>query len=199
MKALCEFAECCRGAGDPSSREEQPRRAAQTQDHVAFRELVEKLQGRVFCVAYALLGDLQEADETAQKVFVTMYRKPRCVEGERGYLTWAYQLAVDQCLKALWARRLRQSFIWLSGHTSTSKATATPASSGKNQRVPLLRALSAVPHKERALLVLREVGEQSVEDIATIMHMDSPTVRRRLFDARKKLLASLSLDGRAHS
>lgn len=197
MKALCEFAGCCREAGDPSSREEQPVRAAQTQGHLVFRQLVEKLQSRVFCVAYALLGDLQEADEAAQRVFVTMYRRPRCVDRERGYVTWAYELAVAQCLKALWIRRLRQVFSWPPGHTPTP--TATPTSSGTNQRVPLLRALSAVPDKERALLVLREVGEQSVEDISTIMHMDSPTVRRRLFDARKKLMAGLSLDETAPS
>ena len=197
MKAFCEFAGCCRQAGDPSSREEQPVRSVQTQGHLVFRQLVEKLQSRVFRVAYALLGDLQEADEAAQKVFVTMYRKPRRLGQERGYVTWAYELAVAQCLKALWIRRLRQVFIWLPGHTSTPTATLT--SSGRNQRVPFLRALSAVPDKERALLVLREVGEQSVEDIATIMHMDSPTVRRRLFDARKKLMAGLSLDETAHS
>ena len=199
MKALSEFAGCCREAGDPSSREEQPVGAAQTQGHLVFRQLVEKLQSRVFCVAYALLGDLQESDEAAQKVFVTMYRKPRRVDRERGYVTWAYELAVAQCLKALWTRRLRQSFSWLIGHTSTPKAADTPTSSRTNQRVPLLRALSAVPDKERALLVLKEVGEQSVEDIATIMHMESSTVRRRLFDARKKLMDGLSLDESAHS
>ena len=197
MKALCEFAGCCREAGDPSSREEQPVRAAQTQGHLVFRQLVEKLQSRVFCLAYALLGNLQEADEAAQKVFVTMYRKPRRVDRERGYVTWAYELAVAQCLKALRIRRLRRVFIWRIGHTSTP--TAPPNSSGKSQRVPFLRALSAVPDKERALLVLKEVGEQSVEDIATIMHMESPTVRRRLFDARQKLMAGLSLDESAHS
>ena len=187
MKAFCEFAECGGSASNPSA---QPPRNVQAPDGRAFRELVDKLQSKVFSVSYALLGDAREADEAAQRVFVTIYREARWIDQEGEYLKWVYQLAIDQCFSALRTRRIRKLFDWLVGHRSnTMQATDL---TGRNRQGPLLRALSLIPDKERALLVLREVANQPVEDIAEIMHIDSPAVRRQLFAARRRLQASLS-------
>ena len=190
MKALCEFPECCGGAGNPGNREAQLLKNIQAPDRLAFRELVDKFQSKVFSVSYALLGDAREADEAAQRVFVTMYRKARWIDQEGDYLKLVYQLAIDQCFDELRTRRLRKSFAWLLGHWSNT--TQLTELTGRNRQGLLLRALSLIPDKERALLVLREVANQSVEDIAEIMHMESQVVRRKLFVARKKLQGSLS-------
>ena len=190
MKALCEFAEYGGSARNSGNREAQLSGNAQAPDRLAFRELVDKLQGKVFSVSYALLGDPQEADEAAQSVFVTIYRKVRRIDPEGDYLKWVYQLAINQCFSALRTRRLRKSFRWLVGHRSNT--TQLTDLTGRNRQGPLLRALALIPDKERALLVLREVADQPVEDIAEIMHMDSQAVRRQLFVARRRLQASLS-------
>ena len=187
MKALCEFAKY---GGSASNRDAQLSRNVQAPDRLAFRELVEKFQSKVFSVSYALLGDEQEADEAAQSVFVTIYRKAQWIDHEGDYLKLVYQLAIDRCFSALRTRRLRKSFAWLFGHRSNT--TQVTDLTGRNRQAPLLRALSLIPDKERALLVLREVANQSVEDIAEIMHMESLAVRRHLFDARRRLQASLS-------
>jgi len=49
-----------------------------------------------------------------------------------------------------------------------------------------------LPERERALLVLREVADQPVEDIAKIMSMDQSAVRKQLFSARQRLLSAVS-------
>jgi RNA polymerase sigma-70 factor (ECF subfamily) len=190
VKGLCEFAEYGGSASNPGNRDAQLSRNVQAPDRLAFRELVDKLQSRVFSVSYALLGDPQEADEAAQSVFVTIYRKARWIDKDGDYLKWVYQLAIDQCFSALRTRRLRKSFRWLVGNRSNT--TQLTDLTGRNRQGPLLRALALIPDKERALLVLREVADQPVEDIAEIMHMDSQAVRRQLFVARRRLQASLS-------
>jgi RNA polymerase sigma-70 factor (ECF subfamily) len=190
MKALCEFAEHGGSVRNSGNREAQLSRNAQALDRLAFRELVNKLQGKVFSVSYALLGDPQEADEAAQSVFVTIYRKAQWIDHESDSLKWVYQLAIDQCFSALRTRRLRKSFAWLVGHRSNTTQVTDLA--GRNRQGPVLRALALIPDKERALLVLREVASQPVADIAEIMHMDSQAVRRQLFVARRRLQAKLS-------
>lgn len=189
MKALCEFAKYGGSAGNPANREGRLSRNVQTPDGLAFRELVDKLQNKVFSVSYALLGDPQEADEAAQSVFVTIYRKARWIDQEGDYLKWVYRLAIDQCFSALRTRRLRKSFAWLVGQRSSIRQVTDLTVRNRQGLMP--RALSLIPDKERALLVLREVANQPVEDIAEIMHMDSQAVRRQLFVARKRLQASL--------
>ena len=190
MKGLCESAECCSGARNPNAGQRWLTRV-RAPDRRAFQELVEKLQSKVFSLAYALLGDAQQADEAAQKVFVTIHRK-HYVDRQRDDIRWVYQLAVDQCLDALRTRRLRKFFVGLIGRLSSRKPTELAGSIVESHQDLLLRALSMVPAKERALLVLREVADQPVEEIAAIMHMDLPAVRRQLFVARRRLQASLS-------
>ena len=190
MKAPCEFAEYGGSASNPSDREAQLSRKVKAPNRLAFRELVERLQGKVFSVSYALLGDPEEADEAAQKVFVTIYRQARWIDEDGDYLKWVYKLVTDQCFSALRTRRVRKSLAWLVGHRSNTTQVADLTK--RNLQGPLLRALSLIPDKERALLVLTEVANRPIEDIAEIMHMDSQAVRRQLFGARRRLQANLS-------
>ena len=190
MKGLCESAECCPGARNPNAGRKwlTPVRGP---DGRAFRELVEKQQSKVSSLTYALLGDAKQADEAAQKVFVTIHRK-RYIDQQRDDIRWVYQLAVDQCLATLRTRRLRKFFMGLKGRLSSWKPTELTGSTVESHQDLLLRALSRVTDKERALLVLREVADQPVEDIAAIMRMDRSAVLRRLFLARQRLLAAWS-------
>ena len=187
MKGLCESAEGRPGARDPNAEQKwlTPVRAA---DRVSFRDLIEKLQSKVFSLAFALLGDARQADEAAQKVFVTIYQK-HYIDQQRDDIRWVYQLAVDQCLAALRTRRLKRFFMGLIGRPLSSKSKELTGSPVESHQDLLLGALSRVTDKERALLVLREVADQPVEEIAAIMRMDRSAVLRRLFVARKRLLA----------
>ncbi len=191
MKALCGSALCCLGARKSNHWEQSAMRVPVT-DRPAFRELVERLQSKVFFLSYALLGNVQQADEAAQKIFATVHRK-HCVKREGDDLRWIYQLTVDQCLNTLRTRRLRKFFAELMRSPSGPQANELAESTVESHQDLLVRALSNVPDRERALLALREVADQPIEDIAVIMRMDSSAVRRRLFVARRRFLASWSL------
>ena len=182
---------CCLGARKSNHWEQSATRAAAT-DRPAFREFVERLQSKVFSLSYALLGNVQQADEAAQKVFVAVHRK-HCVKQERDDLTWIYQLTIDQCLNTLRTRRLRKFFSELMRSLSGRQANELADSTVESRQDLLVRALANVPDRERVLLALREVAEQPIENIAAIMRMDSSAVRRRLFVARRRFLASWSL------
>lgn len=187
MKALCEFAECSREAGDPNDQDEQSLRRPRAPDPLAFRELVEQLQSKVFSVSYALLGDTREADEAAQKVFVRLYRTAGAVNRQRDCTTWVYKLAVEQCLSELRLRRVRKLLHALTRRASTSERIGLRRVVENGDRDLVVRSLSALPDIERTVLVLKEVAGQPVECIAEILHMSSGAVRRRLFKARKNL------------
>jgi len=186
MKRPCWFVDCCAGTGDPDSREVQLLNQVQAHDRIAFREIVEQLKSRVFAVSYALLGNASEADVAAQKVFVRLYYTTGRVGRQHNLMQCAYRFAIDQCTVELRLRRLRKLFGWLTGPASISDPNGLPATDENRVRILVVRGLSKLPEKERALLVLKEVAEQTVEEIADIMHLDPATVRRRLYDARQR-------------
>ncbi len=192
MKRSCEFVECSARTGDPSSREVQLLKQVQARDRIAFRELVEQLQSKVFSVLYALLGNASEADVAAQKVFVRLYHTVACVAQHHDPVKYTYRLAIDQCLVELRMRRLRKLFSWLAGSTLIPDANGLPKNAENRERTLVVRSLSMLPDKERTLLVLKEVAGQTVEEIADIMHLDAAVVRRRLFAARQRFRTSVS-------
>lgn len=190
MKRASAFANCRPGTDDPDSREARLLRRVQAHDRIAFREVVEQLKTKVFSVSYALLGDASEADVAAQKVFVRLYWTAGRVAQQHDLTQYVYRLAIDRCLVELRMRRLRRLFGLVTRPTAISNGTVD----GNRERIPAVRALSMLPDKERALLVLKEVADQSVEEIADIMLLDPAVVRRRLFSARQKFRAGVAAE-----
>lgn len=186
MKRPCWFVDCCAGTSNPDSREVQLLNQVQAHDRIAFRDIVEQLKSRVFAVSYALLGNASEADVAAQKVFVRLYHAAGRASPQHELLKCAYRFAIDQCMVELRTRRIRKLFGWLVGPTSIPDPNALAKTDENRERILVVRGLSKLPEKERALLVLKEVAEQTVEEIADIMHLDPATVRRRLYDARQR-------------
>lgn len=67
-----------------------------------------------------------------------------------------------------------------------SDPNGMPATDEKRVQTLVFRGLSKLPEKERALLVLKEVVDQTVEEIADIMDLEPAAVRRRLSAARQR-------------
>lgn len=182
MKALCEVSECGRAAQEGLVKA-KPSPPDRTREPNAFREFVEHHQGKVFAVAYAMLGNRGEADATAQRVFARLYRVGRW--RKEGAAT-VYQAAIDECLKALPYARFRKAFSWIAGTAADSDAGMAP--DGRSaERDLIIARLAKLPYKERILLVLREVAQEAVSDIAEIMRMPPDAVRRDLITARLHL------------
>ena len=76
-------------------------RRAGEKDHEAFRQLVEKHQGKVFRVCLGFLKNPQDAEELAQDVFFSVYKNARRFRGDAEVSTWIYRIAVNLCLNAI--------------------------------------------------------------------------------------------------
>lgn len=187
MRPAYALAEYCEGSPNSDGDNASLAGCAGSQDLTAFQDIVERLQGKIFSVSYALLGSFPEADVTAQKVFVRLYRTPRCAE-RQDIIQYAYRLAVDQCRIELRVRRVRRFFAWSTSSAPVPDRCRFAATHECRERGLALRYLAMLPRKERALLVLREVAGQSVEGIAQIMNMKPGAVRKHLFSARQRLL-----------
>lgn len=162
-------------------------RCAGMLDLTAFREIVDQLQGKIYLVSYVLLGSVPEADVTAQKVFVRLYRTARPI-ARMDLIQYAYRIAINQCLIELRLRHVRRFFAWFANSSPVPERVRLAVTDECRERNLALGYLAMLPPKERALLVLREVAGQPVDGIAKIMNMKPGTVRKHLFSARQKLL-----------
>jgi RNA polymerase sigma-70 factor, ECF subfamily len=135
------------------------------------------------------LGVTEAALEDAvQDVFLVVYRRWHDFEGRSQLRTWIYGIAVRVAkdYRRAEARRSRrvQRLAELAAAEPDSAAPADQAELREANRL-CYRALGALGDEERAVFVLVELSELSVQETATALQLHVRTCQRRLKNARR--------------
>jgi RNA polymerase sigma-70 factor (ECF subfamily) len=176
-------------------------KAFQAGDKASFDELVLKHKDRLFNLCLRFLGDYQEANDSAQEVFVKVYRSLKRFRFESAFSTWLYRIAVNTCKNKLKSSeyRHRKKMVHLdnpgdTGALEIRDETRSPLLElEKKERLNLIRrAIDSLPPEQKMVVVLRDIEGVSYEDIAHITGYSLGTVKSRLsrarLDLRKKLV-----------
>src|ERR1700676_2899071 len=83
-------------------------RRVQARDEMAFREVVERYQAKVFSIIYGILRNHNDAEDIAQQVFSKTYSAIRSFDSRSSLLTWIYRITVNECYDYLRKRRARR-------------------------------------------------------------------------------------------
>lgn len=178
--------------------------AFQSGDRAAFDRLVLKHKDRIFNLCCRLLGDREEANDSAQETFVKVYESLDKFRLESTFATWLYRIAVNICKnksKSLWYR-LRRRMVRL-GDPEDAENPATSVHVANGSRSPLLqcvrkeegmliaRAIEALPLEQKTVVVLRHIEGLSYEEIVQITGHNLGTVKSRISRARLHLKETL--------
>jgi RNA polymerase sigma-70 factor (ECF subfamily) len=172
-------------------------RRAQRGDEMAFREIVERYQSKVFSIIYGILRNHNDVEDIAQQVFAKVYFSIRNFDFRSSLLTWIYKITVNECYDYLRKKRVRKLVYESdfseedSSRMSNSELSMDPSASVEtqlSQRDYVLKLLSKVSEEDRALILLKEVEGRSVEELAQMTGLNENTIKVKLFRARQKLL-----------
>src|SRR5580698_9813644 len=83
-------------------------RRVQAGDQLAFREIVERYQSKVFSIIYGILRNHNDAEDIAQQVFAKVYFSIRNFDFRSSVLTWVYKITVNECYDYLRKKRVRK-------------------------------------------------------------------------------------------
>src|SRR4051812_27259988 len=72
-------------------------RRVQAGDEMAFRDIVERHQSKVFSIIYGILRNRNDAEDIAQQVFAKVYFSIRNFDFRSSLLTWIYKITVNEC------------------------------------------------------------------------------------------------------
>jgi RNA polymerase sigma-70 factor (ECF subfamily) len=174
--------------------------ACRSGDAHAFERLVAIHEGMVFNLAARLLGDLEEARDLSQEVFLQVYRQLVRFEGRSALRTWIYRIVVNQCRnrQRSWRRRARERSLPLEALAGSSREPRSAETSGPYEQARLREraerlqeALERLSFEHRAVLLLREVESLSCEEVAGVLGLPEGTVKSRLARAREALRREL--------
>jgi RNA polymerase sigma-70 factor, ECF subfamily len=170
---------------------------AQAGDDVAFREIVERYQSKVFSIIHGIVRQRNDVEDIAQQVFAKVYLSLRSFDFRSSLITWIYKITVNECFDYLRKRKVRR-LVYESDlsedevrrveNTEPATDRQAPADSSLAQRDYVLKLLTRVSEEERMLLMLKEVEGYSVEELAERTGMNENTIKVKLFRARQKLV-----------
>jgi RNA polymerase sigma-70 factor (ECF subfamily) len=162
---------------------EQARRG----DRNAFGELVYRYYPGVVRVVYHMCGDTGLAEDMAQEAFLRAWLALPSFRPQSSLRNWLYRIAVNATLDVL--RRRKDELLEDQADRMIADQTAGPETSLiEKERVALLRqAVHSLPEAARSVLVLREYGSLSYQEIASVLDIPVGTVMSRLNYARNRL------------
>jgi RNA polymerase sigma-70 factor, ECF subfamily len=164
----------------------------QAGDERAFESLVAAYERPIIRFLYRYLGNLEEAKEICQDVFVKVFRGISSFQNNCSLKTWIYKITLNTVLneKRRWYQRLKDRFIGLEG-ISNQQLDSLPGPElsltmdERTRRVHL--ALRKLQPDRRAILVLRDLEGLSYQEIAVALDLQLGTVKSRLARARQEM------------
>src|SRR3989440_1852508 len=78
------------------------------QDELAFREIVERYQAKVFSIIYGILRNRNDAEDIAQQGFAKIYFSIKNFDFRSSLFTWIYKITVNECYDYLRKKRVRK-------------------------------------------------------------------------------------------
>lgn len=164
---------------------------------MAFREIVERYQSKVFSIIHGVLRNRNDAEDIAQQVFAKVYFSISSFDFRSSLLTWLYKITVNECYDYLRKKRVRK-LVYESDFSEEDarRMSNSEAASDHHESIDedlarrdyAMKLLAKVSEEERTLMLLKEVEGHSVEELAGMTGMNENTIKVKLFRARQKLL-----------
>lgn len=170
-------------------------RRVQAHDELAFREVVDRYQSKVFNIIYGILRNRNDAEDIAQQVFAKIYFSINSFDFRSSLLTWIYKITVNECYDYLRKKKVRK-LVYESDFNDDETQhlerqepdAARPVDVVLANRDLVIKLLSKISAEDRNLMLLKEVEGHSVEELAGMTGLNENTIKVKLFRARQKLL-----------
>ncbi|MDB6064035.1 MAG: sigW 1 [Pedosphaera sp.] len=156
----------------------------------AFDLLVERFKEKVFRLAFSMLRNETQAEDTTQDVFVKIWKNLASYHGGASLSTWIYTITRNTCLTEL-KKRAAQPTVSLhdpdmnEGH-GIPELQSNDRECGMDADVELL--LAELPEKYRQVIVLFYLEQKAYEEVAAMLGIPLGTMKTLLFRAKKELV-----------
>jgi|SRR5580704_12657122 RNA polymerase sigma-70 factor (ECF subfamily) len=172
-------------------------------NEAAFEEIVRRYTNPIINYVYRMLNDYERSSELAQETFIRIYTSASRYQATYSFSTYIYRIASNLAISELRLRKRRRLIPLLSSFTDDrgeaiemdppDKAPLQDESLIDNERrTAVNRAISSLPIKYRAAVVLRDIEGLSYEHIAKALDLSEGTVKSRINRARNLLKEKLT-------
>jgi RNA polymerase sigma-70 factor, ECF subfamily len=180
-----------------------------SRDHYEFEQLTDPYRRELLVHCYRILGSLDDAEDALQETLLRAWRRLDTLKVSASLRAWLYKIGTNVSLDMLDSRKVRMlpntgfapanphdplpaptnDPIWLEpfpdeylvGHTLNPEARYEARES---VTLAFLTALQALPGRQRAVLLLRDVLDWKAQEVAELLDLSVAAVNSALQRAR---------------
>lgn len=158
---------------------------------VAFIESIANLRPRMHRYCARMTGSALDGEDVMQEAILEAYLKLGSFDASRPLGPWLLRIAHNRCIDFLRRRQVRRE----AEAEAAPQALISPSEAvGKGVDRAIERLVIVLPPKERACVLLKDVFDYSLEEIADLVDSTTGGVKAALNRARGKL--AMAPDGR---
>jgi len=169
----------------------------QSGDMGAFETLFCQYEKLVFRTAYLITGSKEEADDTLQEVFLSVWKSRHTFNPTRAkFSTWLHRITINRCASK--HRKKQLACLSLEGGSldrpdMNCQELPEEMLANKWECDRLIEVLNSMDIRHRTVIVLRYFNQLSYDEIAQVAHIPLGTVKSRINQALKYMRQQLSV------
>jgi RNA polymerase sigma factor (sigma-70 family) len=170
-------------------------------DRAAFKDIVETWQDMVYNTALGILQNEEDAEDTAQEVFIQVFESISSFKGDSKLSTWIYRITVSKSLDYIRKKKRKKRFAFIQSlyGKNGEKMMELPDFfhpgvniENKENAIALFKAIGKLSSNQKSAFVLNKIEGLSYIEIGEIMELSDSAVDALLQRARKNLKVSLN-------
>lgn len=182
------------GSEESASEDEQLVGMARLGDRAAFNALIQKHYSTCLKRATFMIRNRCDAEDEVQNACWKAFQRLEQYRGEGTFSAWLSRIVENQCLMRIREER-KSSFVYLDESTESNVRLelvgqrANPEDELGEQQVARLirREISLIPPLLRNVMLLRDVEQLPMPDVASRLGVSVPAAKSRLMRARAEL------------
>jgi RNA polymerase sigma-70 factor (ECF subfamily) len=159
----------------------------------SFNILVNKYEVIVLRFIYNMIKDKEAAEDITQEVFITIYNKLYLYDKNHKFLNWLLQISKNKCIDYIRKyKRVYESNIEDIPNVTSKEMSPEQVAEFKETKENIEVYLNSLCEIDRQILIIRYLQNLTFHDIAEILQITEPNVKRRYYKSRQNFKTFMS-------
>ncbi len=167
----------------------------------AFRELVDMFKDRVYNSSLGILQNAEDAEDTAQEVFIEIFNSIKRFRGDSSLSTWIYRITMTKSLDQVRKKKRKKRFAFVTSIFGESEKNLKELSDFRHPGIDvensemaatLFKAIDKLPANQKIAFTLNKIEGLNYKEISEVMNASVPSVESLLHRARNNLKIMLN-------
>jgi RNA polymerase sigma-70 factor (ECF subfamily) len=155
--------------------------------NIAFKDIVEKYQKRLYKVVKRLVNDHDDTEDVLQNTFIKAWQKLEGFRGESALSTWLHRIAMNEALNHLNSARVKKTQNIDNQIHQPIGGQGFSSDEGDELVLKLEKAINLLPPRQKAVFCLRYYDEVAYEEMAKILNLSEGALKATYHHAVKKI------------